>query len=274
MIHGKQLHVQLGGAEILRGVDCRVVPGQVTVVLGKNGAGKSTLLRVLSGELSPSAGRIRLAERPLADYSPRELAERRAVLAQHTELAYPLSVVEVIEMGCYYRYHELTAAERYGLVETQLRNLHLEAFANRRFDTLSGGERQRVLLAKCLVQLAAARTVNTSRYLLLDEPTAALDIEQQYRFLELAVDLARERNLGILAILHDLNLAARFADRLLLLRDGRPVVSGSPAEVLTPEWIAAAFSVDCIVQPHPHLNIPLITTYGSHCTAPLAASHA
>jgi iron complex transport system ATP-binding protein len=177
-------------------------------------------------------------------------------------------------MGCYYRYHDLTATERHRLVATQLENLQLAAFAERRFDTLSGGERQRVLLAKCLVQLAANRTTRTSRYLLLDEPTAALDIAQQYRFLELAVRLARERGIGILAILHDLNLAARFADRLLLLRDGRPVVSGSPAEVLTPEWIAAAFSVDCIVQPHPHLNIPLITTYGSYCTTPLETSHA
>jgi iron complex transport system ATP-binding protein len=172
------------------------------------------------------------------------------------------------------RYHQLTALQRKQAVDSYLDLLDLIPLRDRSFLTLSGGEQKRVLLAKCLLQLDAENPdLTTNRYLLLDEPTAALDLEQQYRFVDLATRLARERGLGVLAVLHDLNLAARFADHLLFLRDGKTVASGPPTEVLTKTIIQATFNVDCLIQPHPCFNCPLITTlpYGKPNIAPACA---
>lgn len=265
MIHASNIDINLGGTTIVKQISLELQAASVSVIIGKNGAGKSTLLKALAGELPIQSGYIKLDNTPLTAYSPGELADRRAVLSQSTQLAYALSVTEIIEMGCYNRYTRLTKKERNTLVEQTIEKLQLTAFSQRDFLSLSGGERQRVLLAKCLVQLYAGKTANKQQYLLLDEPTAALDIEQQYRFLQLATSLAREEGIGILAVLHDLNLAARFADRILLLRKGRLVNSGSPWDVLTTETLQQTFAVECLVQSHPHLNIPLITTYGNYC---------
>ncbi|MEM9261870.1 MAG: ATP-binding cassette domain-containing protein, partial [Bacteroidota bacterium] len=210
-----------------------------------------------------------------AEYDPKELAAKRAVLAQSVHLGFPLPVSEVVEIGCYARYDKLTARQRRDRVNHYLELLELIDLRDRSFPTLSGGEKKRVLLAKCLLQLDDETTNNnlSNKYLLLDEPTAALDVEQQYRFVQLATNLARERGLGVFAVLHDLNLAARFADDLLFLRDGRVVAAGAKASVLTKTTIRTTFDVDCLIQDHPHFAGPLITTmpYGKPDFAPACA---
>lgn len=276
MMRAEGISLYIGERPILHHVDCTVRPGRVTVLMGKNGAGKSTLLRIMAGEknMGAVAGAVEVDGQALADISPAELAGRRAVLAQSVHLGFPLPVHEVVELGCYNRYHQMTARERRNRVNHYLELLELTAFRDRSFNTLSGGEKKRVLLAKCLLQLDdSTKDTNNTRYLLLDEPTAALDIEQQYRFVSLATGLARERGMGVLAVLHDLNLAARFADELVLLRDGKICAAGPTADVLTKSNIRAAFDVDCLIQQHPHFEGPLITTlpYGKHNIAPACA---
>jgi iron complex transport system ATP-binding protein len=266
VIRATDIRLELGGKTILDRIDCALEPGRVSVIMGKNGAGKSSLLNVLAGsEPLPARGSVRLDGDAIHQLPARELARRRAVLAQHAPLGFALSVREVVEIGCYGCYHDWTRRQRNRLVDEHLDLLELIDFADRSFPTLSGGEQKRVLLAKCLLQLAAGRHPG-NRYLLLDEPTAALDIEQQYRFVDLATRLARNRGVGIVAVLHDLNLAARFADHLLLLRGGRLVASGGVHRVFTPSFIRATFDVDCLIQDHPTLDRPLITPlpYGDH----------
>jgi iron complex transport system ATP-binding protein len=275
MMRAESLSLRIGQREILQEVDCEIRPGRVTVVMGKNGAGKSTLLQLMAAQdLGAAAGARWLDERAMETYSPAELAGRRAVLAQSVQIGFPLPVAEVVELGCYNRYRRLTRRQRTELVDNYLSLLELSALRNRAFPTLSGGEQKRVLLAKCLLQLDVENPTNISnRYLLLDEPTAALDLEQQYRFVGLVIRLAREKNLGVLAVVHDLNLAARFADELIFLRDGCAVASGPKASVLTKTNIQNTFDVDCLIQAHPHFEGPLITTlpYGRPNTAPAFA---
>lgn len=280
MILASQLSFTVTGKRLLDGVNYRARPGRVSVIMGKNGAGKSTLLKLLAGydlggEVAGAAvdvprqerGAVQMDGRAMVDYSAKILARKRAVLAQATTVSFHLSVAEVVELGLYNRYHELTSKQRRRLVNDYLDLLDLQDFATRPFPTLSGGEQKRVLLAKCLLQLARAKADSptppnaktNNRYLLLDEPTAALDVEQQYRFTELFTTLARRDGIGVVAVLHDLNLAARFADDLHFLRDGRTVVAGPTAEVLTRENVRRTFDVDCLIQPHPKLPHPLIT---------------
>ncbi|NJC26769.1 heme ABC transporter ATP-binding protein [Neolewinella antarctica] len=263
MIRGTNLTVRLGGRVILDGVDCTVRPGRVTVVMGKNGAGKSTLLNRLASRNSEGAvaGAVEVDGRCLSVYDPKELGRKRAVLAQSVHLGFPLSVAEVVEIGCYGRYDALTTRQRRERVRHYLDLLELTDLRDRSYPTLSGGEQKRVLLAKCLLQLDHDGTdQKTNHYLLLDEPTAALDVEQQYRFVHLATGLARERGMGVFAVLHDLNLAARFADDLIFLKGGKLVAAGPKASVLTKTIIRTTFDVDCLIQAHPRADCPLITT--------------
>ncbi|MTB53143.1 heme ABC transporter ATP-binding protein [Lewinella sp. W8] len=266
MMQARNITLRLGGRDILKEVSCRVRPGRVTVIMGKNGAGKSTLLNCMAGSLGADAGAVYLDGQSLQELSPEELSRRRAVLAQSYSLGFPISVAEVVEMGCYGRYYSYTARERKNLVREYLQLLDLEPFAHRAFPTLSGGEQKRVMLAKCLLQLDEGQEdAPKHRYLLLDEPTAALDVEQQFRFVDLATKLARQRGLGVLAVLHDLNIAARFADEILFLREGQTVTMGPTKELLNKKTIKATFDVDCLIQDHPYFGGPLITTlpYGA-----------
>ncbi|MBC6992987.1 heme ABC transporter ATP-binding protein [Neolewinella lacunae] len=261
MMRAKGLSLHLGGRAILDQVSCTVRPGQVTVVMGQNGAGKSTLLQCLAGSVGADAGAVEVDGQCLAALPPEELAAKRAVLAQSVHLSFPLTVAEVIEMGCYARYQQWTARQRTARIDHYLTLLDLQPFRDRSFPTLSGGEQKRVLLAKCLLQLDADPAAPSgNRYLLLDEPTAALDIGQQFRFIDLATSLARKRGLGVFAVLHDLNLAARFADEIIFLRDGRVLASGPTHAILTRTTIRDTFDVDCLIQEHPHYAGPLITT--------------
>lgn len=224
-----------GGRALLDQANLSLARGRVAVIVGPNGAGKSTLLKVLAGEMKPDAGRVRLDGDALPTLPPRVLARRRAVLPQHTEVAFSFRVGEVVALGM------APSARRDTLVERLLAQVDLPGFAGRLYDHLSGGERQRVQLARVLAQLERLPG-EAPGFLLLDEPTASLDLAHQLLVLDVARAHAAAGG-GVLAILHDLNLAAMCADDLVVMKAGRILAAGPPGEVMTSALLLDAFGV-------------------------------
>jgi iron complex transport system ATP-binding protein len=226
-----------GERRVLEGADLELREGELVALLGPNGSGKTTLLRVVAGVHAPTAGTVELFGRPLASWSRPELARAVAVLPQSTELPDGFRVSEVVNLG---RIPHATRAfgaapddER--AVADALRDADAADLADRPVRELSGGERQRVLLALALAQ--------EPRLLLLDEPTLHLDLAHQLGLVRLLRRLRTSRRMTVLAVLHDLNLAAGLADRVLLLRDGRLVAAGGRGRVIDPELARATFGV-------------------------------
>jgi iron complex transport system ATP-binding protein len=227
--------LRLGSRSILSGVDLALAPAKVVALVGPNGAGKSTLLKIVAGERHPTAGRVSLGGRPLAQWSPSALARRRAVLPQSVSLAFAFNVAEVVALGLP---QDLTRTKRLAFVERSLTATDMIGFQERRYDELSGGERQRVQLARVLAQAWSG----DEAYLLLDEPTTNLDLAHQLLTLRLARAHA-EAGGGVLIVLHDLNLAAMAADKIVALKDGAHVASGAPSEIMTDDLIAKLYGV-------------------------------
>lgn len=216
--------VTLGGARILDGVDLAVGSGEVVALVGPNGAGKSTLLAVLSGDLEPADGTVTLDGVPLAEHSARALARRRSVLLQHQGLAFGFRVEEVVRMGRapWHRTEREDDDDR--VVAESLERADVSGLGRRHFPTLSGGEQGRTSFARVLAQ--------ETPVVLLDEPTAALDIRHQEAVLSVARETARG-GASVVVVLHDLSLAAAYADRVCVLSRGRVRADGAPAAVLT-----------------------------------------
>lgn len=252
MLTCKDLSVQAGHTPLLTAIDFQLAPGERLAVLGENGAGKSTLLRLLAGEsLGPglqSSGAVHLAGRRIGAWPARQLARLRAVLPQQTDLSFAFNALELVQLARYP--HDEPEARSTAIARQALRLADAAVFEHREVATLSGGERARVFLAACFAQLWEMET-DQPRFLLLDEPTAALDLAHQHHLLDTARAFAAQRGLGLLAILHDLNLAAQYADRLLLLRQGRLLAQGRPDEVLTTDRIAQGFGVASCILAHP-----------------------
>ncbi len=244
---------------LLDGVDIVLLPGELHAVIGRNGAGKSTLLKLLSGELPPATGSILLDGLPLSAHKPRDLARRRAVLAQHTTLTFDYRVLEVALLGRLpHLGHRAETEADAALARDALHRVGLSGYADRGYLTLSGGEQQRVHLARVLTQLSGESGPGSpAKILFLDEPTSSLDLHHQHHILALARELAAA-GAAVFAILHDLNLAARYADRITLLGDGRLLATGTPVEVLTRDLLQAAFNHPVLIQTHPACNCPLV----------------
>ncbi|WP_127091971.1 heme ABC transporter ATP-binding protein [Aquabacter cavernae] len=245
MYEMRNVTVERSGRKLLSDVGLALQPGRVTVVVGPNGAGKSTLLKVLAGEMRADAGEVMLDGRPLSGFSPRALAQRRAVLAQHTEVAFAFSVAEVVSLGL----SGASAAQTTRRVEELLTAVDLPGFAARRYESLSGGERQRVHLARILAQLRTGGS-EAPGFMLLDEPTASLDLAHQLLVLQVARAHVATGG-AVLAVLHDLNLAAMSADHLVMMKEGRVLASGPPAEVMTSALLLDAFGVPARVNAVP-----------------------
>lgn len=231
---------------LLHPVEHRFEEGKVYGLIGHNGSGKSTLVKLLAQQQPVSQGEIQLDARPLNDWGQREFARRVAYLPQHLPSAENLTGRELIGFGRY-PWHGLLGrqtSEDKAAVMRAIELSHTEAFADRLVDTLSGGERQRVWLAMLLAQ--------ESRFLLLDEPLAALDIAHQMEVLALIRKLCDELNLCVIIVLHDINMASRYCDELLALHSGRVLAHGAPQEIMTDTNLEAIYGLPMQVMPHPN----------------------
>jgi len=232
MLQAEHLTVHLSRRAVLHDISLTCAPGTLTAIVGPNGSGKTTLLRALTGDL-PYAGIARLQGLDIAAASPADLAERRGVLAQSTGVAFPFSVLEIVRLG-------LTNGGGDARARLALAEVGLAGFEGRMVQDLSGGEQARVHLARVLAQVWQPVTPQGPRWLFLDEPVAALDIGQQLTVMRLARRFA-DGGGGVLAVMHDLNLSAMFADRLALIVAGRLHALGTPAEVLTDDHLTCAY---------------------------------
>ncbi|KTR05692.1 iron ABC transporter [Aureimonas ureilytica] len=226
------------GRTVVHPLDLAIEPGMVTIVIGPNGAGKSSLLKLMTGEVEPSGGDVRLDGQPFSRWTPERLARRRAVLPQSSSLAFPFTVTEVVRFGL----EAGGRAREPAAIQIALARVDLAGFAGRLYEELSGGEQQRVHLARVLCQIGAPVAEGHARLLFLDEPVSSLDIRHQLGVLQIARDFA-EGGGAVVAVLHDLNLAAGFADRLVAMAGGRVAADGPPAEVLTDRLVEEVFGV-------------------------------
>jgi len=259
MINATGVHFGYNGRSVLEGVDIALEPGQTTAVLGPNGAGKSTLLKLLSGELRPSAGEIRWGDEPMKRVAPRDLAVRRAVMPQSSSLSFPFTAFEVVMLGRTPHVRRREKALDSDAVWHALERANATHLAERRYTTLSGGERQRIDFARAVAQIVSPdeETRAAGRVLMLDEPTSSLDLSNQHDLLKRASTLAGE-GVAVLVILHDLNLASSYADRIVLLADGRVTAEGAPWAVLTPDIVRATFGLSVVVTSNPCGDCPLV----------------
>lgn len=244
MIEARDLGVTIGRRRILEGVDLLARPGELTAIVGPNGSGKTTLLKALSGDLVYS-GRISIAGSDLAALKPWQAAGLRAVLPQASNLSFPFTVREIVRLGLMGGLSGSSAEEADGLPDRALARVDLAGFAGRFYQELSGGEQQRVQLARVLCQVWAPVLEGTARFLLLDEPVSSLDLRHQLMIMDVARDFAR-RGGGVITVLHDLNLAALYADSIVMMKEGRVAAAGAPAAVLTDATVEAVF--DCRMQ--------------------------
>ncbi|WP_328909864.1 heme ABC transporter ATP-binding protein [Streptomyces sp. NBC_00234] len=243
------LSVRLGKRLVLDGVELTARAGEVVALVGPNGAGKSTLLAALAADLPVRSGGIRIDGRPADAWSAPELALRRAVLPQAAALSFPFPVEDVVRMGRAPWAGTAREDEDDAAVSEAMAATEVTEFAARPFSALSGGERARVALARVLAQRAPL--------LLLDEPTAALDLRHQ----ELVLRICRERAAAgdaVVVVLHDLGLAAAYADRAVVLHGGRVAVAGAPAEVFTGALLGEVYRQPVDVFPHPRTGVPLV----------------
>jgi iron complex transport system ATP-binding protein len=243
LLEARSVSMAIGRATLVEAIDLRIEGGEMVAIAGPNGAGKSTLLRLLSGDLRATRGEVRLKGRELRSYPARELALHRAMLSQHVSVTFPFTVEEVVHMGA--GDHSRAAARR--LADAALREVGLDDFRHRKLPTLSGGEQQRAHFARVLVQLACGEAAHGPGLLLLDEPTSSLDLRHQIELVETARQRARNGT-AVIAILHDLNLAMRFADRIILLHRGRLTIDGGPRDTVTADIIRRIFEVDAPIQ--------------------------
>ena len=249
------VHVSLGGNPILKGVSFEARPGEVAGLIGPNGAGKSTLLRALAGLIRPDSGEVHLGDTSLKTLNSGERARRIAFMPQHDAM-HPFTALETVLMGRYAHLgrFELEGREDRQIAREAMTRTDTEQFESRQLDRLSGGERQRVILARALAQQAGI--------ILLDEPSASLDLRHRLSMMETLRDEAVDRNVAVVVALHDVSLAGRYCDRLTLLSEGVIAAEGSPADVLTPVNLRTVFGVETAVQVDPATGSPQVWLIG------------
>jgi iron complex transport system ATP-binding protein len=255
MLEARDITIKYGERVAVANVSLVLRPGEITALIGPNGAGKSTLLQTLNGRLNPTSGQVFLDQSPLSDVSRRTVGRSIAVVAQEAELRFPVTVLEFVLGGRF----AWSGAIGWGweseqdlkIADTVLRETELSDLSSRVMNELSGGERQRAVLARALATEAPV--------LLLDEPTANLDLSHQARLLAVVRSRCDHAKVSSLVVTHDINLAAEFADNIFLMKSGLVVQSGTPEEVLTPEALRSVFEVEVIVDSHPVTGSPRVT---------------
>ena len=256
MLSTQGIYFSIGKKEILKNISIDFLPGEFNMILGPNGSGKSTFLKIFSGELKPSKGKIFVDGKQLPEIKKEDLAKIRAVMTQQPELSFPLSVEEVVMMGRYPHFDFHPAKKDETICIEAIEKMQIEHLKGRNYLTLSGGEKQRVQFARVLAQIWIRPEIS-NRYLFLDEPLANLDINYQQAFLKLAKELV-QYNTVLVAVMHDINLAVQYADKLFFLKDGELVASGSPLEILSEALVKQVFDVEIKIITNPLDGTPLM----------------
>ena len=249
-IRAISISAEIDGIPLLSDMSLEIVPGEVLALVGPNGAGKSTLLSVLAGDLNPVQGSIFYNKRNIAQLDVQERAHYRSVMSQALPMVFDFSVKDIVEMGWLHNGQHFYSDHFKSAVQQIIDQCNISSLINRRFNTLSGGEQKRVHFARALLQLWKCEDSLEAKYLMLDEPLANLDIRHELSLLAV-IRKAAASGIGVLIVLHDLNLAAKFADKVAMLNQGRIVGLGVPEDVLTTQLLTSVYDVPVNVKPNP-----------------------
>ncbi|MEW1577293.1 ABC transporter ATP-binding protein [Streptomyces microflavus] len=257
-LEARDVRLGYGDREIVPGLSVTVPPGRITVIVGPNACGKSTLLRAMARLLAPSAGAVLLNGRSIQEMPTKEVAAVLGILPQSPTAPEGITVSDLVGRGRYPHqgFFRRWSAEDDEAVAQALLSTDVLELADRPVDELSGGQRQRVWIAMALAQ--------HTDILLLDEPTTFLDASHQLDVLDLLTDLNRERGVTMVAVLHDLNLACRYADHMIAMKDGRILAEGRPADIVTEELVGEVFGMRCSVIEDPASATPMVVPLGRH----------
>ncbi len=246
MLSAENITCTVGSKKLLEDVSVRFEPGKLHLIIGPNGAGKSTLIKVLCKQLNPAEGKVFYSGKEVGTYSDAQLAEVRSVLSQNIELSFPLKVWEVVLMGRYPHFNGKPKAADETACKEAMDFFDVTDLADRNYMTLSGGEKQRVHFARVAAQVWFPAE-GKARYLLLDEPLTFLDVHYQFQFMNKITEMLGKGDLVVVGVVHDLNLAAKFADTIVLLNKGKLMAAGSKKEVLTKDNIRAAYRLEPVI---------------------------
>ena len=263
MMRASNISVRIpSGRKLVDDFSIHIKPNQLTAIIGKNGAGKSTALKAICSEIETESGIISLDGKKVNEISIKELAKVRSVVRQKSNIEFEFSVREIVALGRSPYSGLFTSAKDQVIIKQCLQKVDAYHLIDRIYTTLSGGEQQRVQFARALAQIWERIQQNKPSYLLLDEPLASLDVAHQHEMMHVLKQLC-VHNVGVLIILHDLNLAAQYTDFVHILKDGISVAEGTPFEVFTEEIIFDAFDHPVSVVPHPKIHCPLIIASGN-----------
>ncbi|SHM59761.1 iron complex transport system ATP-binding protein [Chryseobacterium carnipullorum] len=254
MIKAHQINYLHKDFHILEGVDVSLCYGEFLAIVGPNGAGKSSLLSILANEIKQGKQEILFKDQLIAEWDVKELSKHKSKFSQHNSNEIPLDVKDVVMMGRYPYFDSQPRKEDFEAMNTMMNETDVEHLKNREYNTLSGGEKQRVHLSRVMAQL---ENKIAHKLVFLDEPLNNLDVKHQYKALEIIKNFTRKGNSAIV-VLHDLNLAAQFADKILLMKSGKVSAYGTPQEVFTAETISEAYNFPCTICGHPITNNPMI----------------
>lgn len=249
MIQATDISYKAGDRYLLQNITATFNSGELNLIIGPNGAGKSTLVKILSGQLAAQSGQVLYNNVPVSKYDVAALARIRAVLSQNLEISFPLRVWEVVMMGRSPHFTGKSATKDIAACEAAMQLFSVDDMAGRDYNTLSGGEKQRVHFARVMSQIWYP-VAGQKRYLLLDEPLTFLDVHYQYQFMQQVRSLLANDDLVVIGVVHDLNLAIKFADNLLLLHDGKLLAQGTPEAVITIQNIQHAYHMIPTMVPH------------------------
>ena len=239
-IKSESMSLEIDGGEIVNDINIEVFPGKVLALIGPNGAGKSTILKLLSGDVKPTSGVVKYNDINISNIPFVDRAHIRGVMSQSQTIAFDFSVLEIIEMGWLHSDHDYYTSFYPDVLKQIIEDCELQHLVDRKFNTLSGGEQKRVHFARVLLQLWIPAGDIHPRFMLLDEPLANLDIYHELKMLEI-IKRHLSKNIGVLLILHDLNTASKFADNIVLMKNGTIVKNGSTVEVLTESILSETY---------------------------------
>ena len=239
-IKSESMSLEIDGGEIVNDINIEVFPGKVLALIGPNGAGKSTILKILSGDIKPTSGVVKYNDINISNIPFVDRAHIRGVMSQSQTIVFDFSVLEIIEMGWLHSDHDYYTSFYPDVLKQIIEDCELQHLVDRKFNTLSGGEQKRVHFARVLLQLWIPEGDIHPRFMLLDEPLANLDIYHELKMLEI-IRKRLSKNIGVLLILHDLNTASKFADNIVLMKNGTIVKNGSTIEVLTESILSETY---------------------------------